>query len=35
MGVQLNRWYVGVFYTEGRGERCGVFRRICVGMILG
>ena len=32
---QLNRWYVGVFYIGGRGERCGVFRRLCVGIILG
>ena len=24
-----------VFYKGGRGERCGVFRRLCVGMILG
>ena len=33
--VQLNRWYVGVFYIGGREVRCGVFRRLCVGMILG
>ena len=33
--VQLNRWSVGVFYIGGRGERCGVFRRLRVGMILG
>ena len=33
--VQLNRWYVGVFYIGGREGRCGVFRRLCVGMILG
>ena len=26
---------MGVFYIGGRGERCGVFRRLCVGMILG
>ena len=26
---------MGVFYMGGRGERCGVFRRHCVGMILG
>ena len=26
---------MGVFYIEGREGRCGVFRRICVGMILG
>ena len=31
--VQLNRWYVGVFYIGGRGERCGVFRRLCVDVI--
>ena len=24
-----------VCFTRGRGERCGVFRRLCVGMILG
>ena len=28
-------WYVGVFYIGGREGRCGVFRRLCVGMILG
>ena len=22
-------WYVGVFYIGGRGERGGVFRRLC------
>ena len=33
--VHLNRWYVGVFYIGGREGRCGVFRRLCVGMILG
>ena len=33
--VQLNRWYVGVFYIGVREGRCGVFRRLCVGMILG
>ena len=26
---------MGVFYIGCRGERCGVFRRLCVGMILG
>ena len=31
--VQLNRW--SVFYIGGREERGGVFRRLCVGMILG
>ena len=24
---------MGVFYIEGRGERCGVFRRLCVGIL--
>ena len=33
--VQLNMWYVGVFYIGDREGRCGVFRRLCVGMILG
>ena len=33
--VQLNRWNVGVFYIGGREGRCGVYRRLCVGMILG
>ena len=33
--VQLNMWYVGVFYIGGRDGRGGVFRRPCVGMILG
>ena len=33
--VQLNRWYVGVFYIGDREGRGGVFRRLCVGMILG
>ena len=33
--VQLNLWYVGVFYIGGREVRDGVFRRLCVGMILG
>ena len=33
--VQLNRWYVVVFYIGGREGRCGVFRRLCVGIILG
>ena len=28
-------WYVGVFYIGGREGRCGVFRRLCVGKILG
>ena len=28
-------WYVGVFYIGGREGRYGVFRRLCVGMILG
>ena len=32
--VQLNRWYVGVFYIGGREGRCGV-SSTCVGMILG
>ena len=26
---------MGVFYIGGRGERCSVFRRLCVAMILG
>ena len=26
---------MGVFYIGGREGRCGVFRRLCVGMILG
>ena len=26
---------MGVFYIVGREGRCGVFRRLCVGMILG
>ena len=26
---------MGVFYIGGRGERCDVFCRLCVGMILG
>ena len=26
---------MGVFYIGGRGERCGVFRRLCVCIILG
>ena len=37
--VQLNRWSVVcgcVLHSGQRGEvRCGVFRRLCVGMILG
>ena len=33
--VQLNRWSVGVFCIGGREGRCAVFRRLCVGMILG
>ena len=33
--VQLNRWSVGVFYIGDREGRGGVFRRLCVGMILG
>ena len=33
--VQLNRWSVGVFYIGGREGRCGVFRRLCVSIILG
>ena len=28
-------WYVGVFYIGDREGRGGVFRRLCVGMILG
>ena len=28
-------WYVGVFYIGGREGMCGVFRRLCLGMILG
>ena len=32
--VQLNMWYVGVFYIGAEG-RCGVFRQPCVSMILG
>ena len=28
-------WHVGVFYIGGREWRCGVFRRLCVGKILG
>ena len=31
--VQLNRWYVGVYYIWDREGRCGVYRRLCVGMI--
>ena len=26
---------MGVFYIGGREGRCGMFRRLCVGMILG
>ena len=26
---------MSVFYIGGRGEMCDVFRRLCVGMILG
>ena len=26
---------MGVFYIRGREWRCSVFRRLCVGMILG
>ena len=33
--VQLTRWSVGLFYIRGREGRRGVFRRLCVGMILG
>ena len=33
--VQLDRWSVGVFYIGDREGRCGVFRRLCVGVILG
>ena len=33
--VQLKRWYVGVFCIGDSEGWCGVFRRLCVGMILG
>ena len=26
---------MGVFYIGGREGRCGVFRRLCIGMIFG
>ena len=33
--MQLNRWSVGVFYIGDREGRCGMFRRLCVGMLSG
>ena len=33
--LRCGLWYVGVFYIGGREGRCGVFRRLCVGMTLG